>query len=47
MAYSSVGVMDLITDLCILLLPMPMLLSLRMNLVHKIALTGVFAAGAV
>lgn len=46
LAYSSVSVMDLVTDFCILVLPMPMLLNLRMKVAHKIALTSVFAAGA-
>lgn len=45
MAYTSVSAVDLVTDTCILALPMKLVFSLRINIGHKIALAGIFGFG--
>lgn len=44
-AYSAVGVVDLITDVVILALPIRMVLRLQISSAHKIALSCIFGAG--
>lgn len=44
--YFSAGLMNLLLDIVILVLPMPMLWGLKMPLFKKIALTAVFGMGA-
>ncbi|KAK5989637.1 hypothetical protein PT974_07891 [Cladobotryum mycophilum] len=45
LAFAAVSIVDIITDLAILILPMKMLLELQMKLSYKIALGCVFGAG--
>lgn len=44
-AFAAVGVVDLVTDLAIIILPVPMSLSLQLKWRHKMALLVVFGAG--
>jgi hypothetical protein len=45
LAYALVGVVDLVSDLLILALPMRMVYRLRIARAHKIALAGIFGFG--
>lgn len=47
MAYSSVSILDFITDALIMVLPIRLILHLQIKKVHKIALICIFGAGAV
>lgn len=44
--FLSAGIMNLIIDVMIIVLPMPMLWGLQMRLAKKVALTGIFGLGA-
>lgn len=44
--FAAVGILDLITDGALLLLPVPMVIRLQMRWQHKIALLAIFGAGA-
>ncbi|KAH7127926.1 hypothetical protein B0J13DRAFT_627656 [Dactylonectria estremocensis] len=46
-AYAMVAILDIITEVSIVLLPMKLVYDLHMNRAHKIALFGVFGAGAI
>ena len=45
-AYISAGIINLIIDVTIIVLPMPMLWGLQMAFMRKVALTGIFSIGA-
>ncbi|KAI3542584.1 integral membrane protein [Colletotrichum filicis] len=44
-AFAAVGVVDVIVDLIIFILPIPMVLKLQVSSAHRIALIGIFGAG--
>lgn len=44
-AFSAVGIFDLLTDLAIIILPIPMVIKLQLNWRHKVAVFGIFGAG--
>lgn len=44
--YLTAGIFNLIIDVIIVILPMPMLWGLQMPMAKKIALTGIFGIGA-
>lgn len=44
--FAAVGILDLITDGALLLLPAPMVIRLQMRWQHKVALLAIFGAGA-
>ncbi|KAF7546548.1 hypothetical protein G7Z17_g8346 [Cylindrodendrum hubeiense] len=46
-AYAAVAVLDIISEVSIVALPMKMVYDLQMNRAHKVALLGVFGAGFV
>lgn len=46
-AYAAVAVLDIISEVSIVALPMKMVYELQMNRAHKVALLGVFGAGFV
>ena len=46
-AYEAVGIINLITDLAIIILPMPLLWQLQLPLAKKVALTAIFGIGIV
>lgn len=43
--FAAVGVVDLVTDLAIIILPVPMSLRLQLKSRHKVALCVMFGAG--
>jgi len=43
--YASVGVIDILSDLIIMILPIPMILNLHLPRANKIGLCGVFTFG--
>ena len=45
-AYISAGIINLIIDVSIIVLPMPMLWGLQMAMMRKVALTAIFSLGA-
>ena len=44
-AFAAVGVVDLLTDLLILVLPLPMVVRLQVSRANKIGLVAIFGAG--
>jgi len=45
LSYVLTGVLNIITDVLVLCLPIPVIWNLQMRVANKIALTGVFAVG--
>lgn len=45
LAYEAVGILNLLTDLAIIILPMPLLWSLNLPAAKKLALTAIFGVG--
>lgn len=45
-AFAAVGIFDLLTDLAIIVLPIPMTLGLQLRWRDKMALCMIFGAGA-
>lgn len=44
-AFSAVGYIDLLSDLIILVLPIPIVLKLQLPMANKIGLSAIFGAG--
>lgn len=44
-AYSAVGIIDLVIDIAIFILPIPMVVKLQVSTAHKMALGVIFGAG--
>ena len=42
-----IGIFNLLLDVCVVVIPMPILWGLKMNMSKKIALTGIFGLGTV
>lgn len=43
--FMAVGVLDLVTDLCVFVLPLPMIWKLQVSIGNKISLFGIFGLG--
>lgn len=43
--FLAVGVLDLVTDLCVFILPLPMIWNLKVTKGNKVALFGIFGLG--
>ena len=46
-AFEAVGILNLLTDIAIIILPMPWLWTLQLPITKKIGLTGIFGIGIV
>ena len=44
-AFASVGIVDIVVDLVIFILPLPMVFKLQISKAHRIALSCIFGAG--